>query len=77
MAATPGSLAGHEGRPAAQEGVQNDVAAPRHIEDRVGDHRRRLDRRMQGREVALLARATEPRAVRVAPNVGAVAAVLA
>ena len=48
-AAAPGALRGDQGRPAAQEGVEHDIAAGRAVEDGVGDQRNRLHRRVQGR----------------------------
>ena len=42
----PGALGGEQGRAGAGEAVEHDAAAPRAVEDRVGDQRDRLDRRV-------------------------------
>jgi hypothetical protein len=44
--APPGPLGCHERGPRAQKEVQHEVAVPGHVQDRIGDQSRRLDRRM-------------------------------
>ena len=75
VASPPGPLAGHQGRAAAEKRIEDDVAATRHVENRVSDHRRRLDRRMQGGEMSLFARPAKARAYGIGPDVAAVPAI--
>src|SRR5271168_317727 len=49
-----GALRRHQGRPAAQKGIEHNVAAARAIKQRIGDQPDRLDRRMQLVEAPLL-----------------------
>src|SRR5438105_7326573 len=73
VAAPAGALGGDHRRATADKAVEYDVAARRAIEDRIGDHRDRLHRRVQRREIALSAAAGEGVGPRVAPYVAAVA----
>src|SRR5690348_1195197 len=75
--APAGALSGDQRRPAAEKGVEHDVAAGRAVKDCVGNHRDRLHRRMQRQQITLLAAAGEGVAPRVAPDVSAAAAELA
>jgi hypothetical protein len=72
-----GALGGDHRRTTAEKGIKHDVAASRAVEDRVGDHRHRLDGRVQRREIALLAAAGKGIAPRIVPHIAAVAAELA
>src|SRR5271157_5532523 len=67
----------HQGRAAAEERVEDDVATDRAIEERVGDQPDRLHGRVQLIETSLLARLREGRRARIVPDVGPVPAVLA
>src|SRR5271166_5114508 len=71
------SFGRHQGRSAAQEGIENDIASRRAVEKGVGDQRNRLDRRVQLVEPSLLVRLGKGRRAGIVPDVGAVAAVLA
>lgn len=66
---------GDEGRARAAEEVEHDAAAAGNILDRVGDHRHRLDGRMQSK-LRLPARFQGVRAA-ILPDIRAIAAVLA
>src|SRR5689334_20672650 len=55
IAAPAGALGGDHRRAAADKAVEHDVAARRAVEDRVGNHRHRLHRRVKRRQIAFLA----------------------
>src|SRR5947207_13595642 len=76
VAAPAGALGGDHRRAAAEKAVEHDVAAGRTVEDRIGDHRHRLHRRMQRQQIALLAAAGEGIGPGVAPEIAAIAAEL-
>src|ERR1700747_3247039 len=76
-AAPAGALGGDNRRAAAEKGVEYDVAARRAVEDRIGDHRHRLHRRVQCQEIAFRTAAGEGVNTRVLPDIAAVAAKLA
>ena len=59
VAAPAGALGGDHRRAAAEKGVQHDLTAGGAVEDRVGDHRHRLYRRVQRQQIAFLAAAGE------------------
>src|SRR5262249_39763759 len=68
-------LGSNECRPRAEEEVENEVTATRHVLDRIGHQSAGLDRRMQGQ---ILATATLERIDGgIVPDVGAIASVLA
>jgi DoxX len=75
VAAPAHALGRHQTRAAAKEGVKDNVAAPRAVEDRVGDHRDGFDCRMQGREVTFFPGAAKSWTGGIGPNIGAVAAI--
>src|SRR5580692_11493753 len=77
VASPAGTLGGDQCRAAAEEGVEHDVAASRGVEDRVGDHRHRFDRRVERQEIALLAAAGEGVGPGIAPDIAPVAPELA
>src|SRR6266478_9826225 len=77
VAAPAGAFGGDQRRAAAEKGVEHDVAASRAVEDRVADHRHRLDGRMQRKQIAFLAAAREGIGPGIAPDIAAVAAELA
>src|SRR6202521_1230648 len=60
---------------AAEETVEHDVAARRAVEDRVGDERDRLHRRMQREQIAFVRRAAEGIRAAVVPNIRTMATV--
>src|SRR5262249_45129895 len=76
-AAPAGALGRDHRRAAAEKGVEHNLAAGRAVEDRVGDHRHRLDGRMQRQEIALLAASGERVGPGIVPDVAAVAPKLA
>src|SRR5258706_10061394 len=70
--APTGPFGCQERRSGAQEEIEHEIAAPRHIQDSVGDKPRRLDRGVQGE---ILPSATAQGIYRgIVPDVGAVAA---
>src|SRR2546423_1920186 len=71
-AAPAGTLGGDHRRAAAEKAVEHDVAARRAVEDRIGDHRHRLYRRVQRRQIAFAA-SGKGIGPGVSPNIGAVA----
>src|SRR5205814_10471712 len=77
VAAPAGALGGDHRRAAAEKAIEHDVAAGRAVEDRVGDHRHRFHRRMQRRQITLLAAAGEGVGPGVPPDIAAVAPELA
>src|SRR6267378_8563804 len=77
VAAPAGAFGGDQRRAAAEKGVEHDVAAGRAVEDRVSDHRHRLDGRMQRQQIAFLATACKGAGAGIAPNIAAIAAKLA
>ena len=71
VSTSPGLFGSDQRGAAAGEGVQNDPAAVRAIEDGVGDERDRFDRRMHGKlGVPLLAEGVH---AGIGPDIGAVA----
>src|SRR5262249_60669696 len=72
---------GRPGRPlggdhrgaAAEKSIEHNLAAGRAVEDRVGDHRHRFDRRVERQEIALRAATGEGVDPGILPNIGAVA----
>src|SRR5262249_8241095 len=68
-------LGSNEGRPRAEEEVEHEVAATRHVLDRIGNQRAGLNRRMQAQILA--AAALERIDGGIVPDVGAIASVLA
>src|SRR5215470_2611855 len=76
-AAPAGALGRDQRRAAAEKGVEHNLAAGRAVEDRIGDHRHRLDGRMQRQEITLLAAAGERVGSGIIPNIAAVAPKLA
>ena len=69
----PGPPGRHERRSGAHKEIKHEIATPRHILDRIGDHSRRLDRRMQGQ---ILSPAAPHGVYRgIVPDIGPVAAV--
>jgi hypothetical protein len=62
----------HERRSGAQKKIKHKIATPRHIQDRIGDKPRRLDRRMQGQ----IRPSAAPQGIYggIVPDIGAVAA---
>src|SRR6202521_4586855 len=60
---------------AAEETVEHDVAARRAVEDRIGDERDRLHRRMQREQIAFVRRAAEGIRAAVVPNIRTMATV--
>lgn len=77
VATAAGTFASNQCRAAAEEGVDDGVAAARTVQDRIRDERDRLHRRMHRKEVALFRRSPEIIDTAVLPNIGAVAPVLA
>src|SRR6516162_8695249 len=74
-AAAPAGALGRDHRGAAAEkGVEHDLAARRAVEDSIGNHRHRLDRRVQGQEIALLAAAGEGISAGITPDIAAMTA---
>src|SRR5689334_18724717 len=73
IAAPAGPFGSDERRAAAEKAVEHDAAARRAVEDCVGDHRHRLDCRMQRRGIALILRAAKGVASGISPDVAAVA----
>jgi hypothetical protein len=51
IAAPAGMLGGDHRRTAAEKAVEHNVAARRAVEDRIGNHRHRLHRRVQRRQI--------------------------
>jgi len=72
-AAPAGALGRDHRRAAAEKGVEHDLAARRAVEDRIGDHRHRLDRRVQGQEIALATAAGKGIGAGIVPHIAAVA----
>src|ERR1700750_2457069 len=66
------TLRRHQRRSAAEEGIENQLAAFRAVQDRVSDQCDRLNRRMQGQQVALLATPTKSIHAWIVPNIGAI-----
>src|ERR1700730_11830910 len=77
VAPRAGALGGDQCRAAAEEGIEQNIAASRAVEDRIGDHRHRFDRWMERQEIALLAAAGEGVGPGVTPDIAAISAVLA
>ncbi len=71
------ALGRHQGRAAAEEGIEDDVAAARAVENRVGDHGNRLYRQVKRGKLSFLTRAAESGTARLGPDVGSVPAVAA
>ena len=63
-----GAFCGHQRRAAAQEGIEDDIAAPRTVENGVSDHRDGFDGRVERGEMAFLARASKGQARRHKPR---------
>src|SRR6516225_4525688 len=74
VAATTCSFGRDDRRAAAEKGIEHDSAAGRTIEDRVGNHRHRFDRRVKLQEVALSAAAGKGIDTRIPPDIAAAAA---
>src|SRR5712671_4778802 len=71
------ALGRQQRRAAAEKGIEDDVAADRAVENRIGDQRDWLYRRMQSGEVSFLTPSPELVRARVLPDIGPVAAMLA
>src|SRR5204862_6312782 len=77
IAAPTGAFSGNHRGAAAEKAVEHDVAALGAVEDRIGDHRHRLHRRMQCQEIALRAAAGKGVEPGIMPDIAAIAAKLA
>ena len=67
-----GSLCGHDGGAAAQEGIQNNVIPGRAIHDGIGHQSDRLYRRVQSKKIAFFTRPAWKVHSLIVPNIAAI-----
>src|SRR5580693_4148488 len=73
----PDSLGGDQRRAAAEKAIEHDLAAGGAVQECIGNQPHRFDGRVQGQEIAFLARTREGAGAGMAPQIAAIAPMFA